>query len=71
MTERVTNALELVKKMHSGERLELIRLLMDNDLLFDDYEDMQDALLIEARRKEPTSSYMDFLDELRKEGRPV
>jgi len=71
MTERVSNVVELVKEMGEEEKLELIRQLMDNSLLFDDYEDLQDALLIEARRNEPTTKYSDFLDELRKEGKPV
>ncbi|MDP8239064.1 MAG: hypothetical protein P9X24_08235 [Candidatus Hatepunaea meridiana] len=71
MTERVSNILELVREMGNNERMELIISLLDNDLLFDDYEDMQDSLIIKARRNEPTTNYMDFLDELRKEGRPV
>ncbi len=69
--QRVTDVLELVEKMSAEERLELICSLMDKNLLFDDYEDLQDALIIKARRNEPTTNYLDFLKELRKEGRPV
>ncbi|MDP8240443.1 MAG: hypothetical protein P9X24_15235 [Candidatus Hatepunaea meridiana] len=34
MTERVANTLELVKDMRSDERLELIRLMKDNNLIY-------------------------------------
>ena len=71
MSETVDTVLDLVRKMSDKERLDLIHSLMDNNLLFNDYEDLQDAMLIESRRHESTVNYMDFLDELRKEGKPV
>ncbi|MCF7810222.1 hypothetical protein K9N50_04455 [bacterium] len=71
MTEKVANVVELVKELDEKEILELIRQLMKDNILFDDYEDIQDTILIEARRNEPTTKFSDFLEELRKEGRPV
>ena len=71
MTERVNNVVKLVKELDEHEKLELIRQLIDDSLLFEDYEDLQDALLIEARRNEPAEDYEEFIEKLRREGRPV
>jgi hypothetical protein len=71
MTEKVANVVELVKELDEEEKLELIQQLMNDNLLFDDYEDLQDALLIEARRNEPAEDFGEFIDELRREGKLV
>ncbi len=68
MNERVNNVLEIVREMDDEERRELIRQLLDSNLIS---EDEEDALIIDSRRNDPTKPYRDFLEELRKEGRPV
>ena len=71
MTERVTNVVELVKEMEDDEKLELISQLVRRDLLSDVIEDVEDLLLFISRRDEPATDFQDFLEELRREGRPV
>ncbi|MDP8240439.1 MAG: hypothetical protein P9X24_15215 [Candidatus Hatepunaea meridiana] len=71
MTERVTNILELVKNMGDNERLELISQLFQNDIFSDIIEDVEDLLLYYSRRNEPTEDFMEFVEELRREGHPV
>ena len=71
MTERITNIVELVKKMDNDEKLELISQLVERDLLTDILEDVEDLLLYISRREEPAEDFQDFLKELRREGRPV
>ncbi len=71
MTERVTNVVELVKEMEDDEKLELISQLVGRDLLSDVIEDVEDLLLFISRRDEPATDFHDFLEELRREGRPV
>ena len=68
MFERVENVLEVVSEMDDDEKRELIRRFIDENLLS---EDDEDALIIASRRNDPAAPYSDFLEELRKEGRPV
>lgn len=68
MKERVNNVLEIVREMDDDEKQELIRHFMDECLLS---EEEEDALVIASRRKDSTKPYSDFLEELKKEGRPV
>ncbi|MBC8205023.1 hypothetical protein ISS30_05855 [bacterium] len=68
MFERVDNVIEVVGKMDDDEKRELIRRIIDENLL---PEDDEDALIIASRQNDPITPYSDFLDDLRKEGRPV
>ncbi|MCF7810227.1 hypothetical protein K9N50_04480 [bacterium] len=71
MTKNVTNVIELVKKLDGDERQELINQLVKNDLLNDIVEDVEDLLLYISRRDEPAEDFMEFIEELRREGRQV
>jgi len=68
MTERLTNVLAVVAEMDESEKIELIRQMIGNERLSEDFED---ALIIALQKDEPTRDFEEFLDELREEGRPV
>ena len=68
MTKRVKNVIEAVREMDDSEKRELVRILLESGFLS---EDEEDALVITSRQSEPTRSYRDFLEELRKDGKPV
>ncbi len=71
MTERVTNAVELVKKMRDDEKLELINQLVQDNLLGEIIEEVEDLLLFISRKNEPASDFKDFLKKLKLEGKQV